>query len=196
MIVTSKQIVNGFTAYSSPNSVAASAAAGGIPLSSSASSSASGRNGAFPPSLHDLPESSLASNNLHFDDDIGPIPPPKMFSDIRLNSITVQVPSDSSADDGAGKENNPSNNNKQIVNGKSLVWAKIAEELATLGFDDDDDAINDDNMNSFDYDEWSSPMVEEIPAKEPQLSAVPKKSAMKKPKFLNGGNNGEPIANG
>lgn len=63
-----------------------------------------------------------------------------------------------------------------------------------MGFDDDEDTIHDDHMNSFEYDEWSSPMVEEIPAKEPQLSAVPKKAAMKKPKFLNG--NGETITNG
>lgn len=31
-------------------------------------------------------------------------------------------------------------------------------------------------------DEWSSPMVEEVFAKEPQFSAIPKKSALKKPK--------------
>lgn len=31
-------------------------------------------------------------------------------------------------------------------------------------------------------DEWSSPLVEEVFAKEPQFSAVPKKSALKKPK--------------
>lgn len=45
--------------------------------------------------------------------------------------------------------------------------------------------LNGDFYEKYEYDEWNSPFVEEVPAKEPQLAAVPKKSALKKPKIFN-----------
>lgn len=68
-------------------------------------------------------------------------------------------------------------NNVQVING-----------AGDGGCGDNGYYINDELLNfdpNFDYeDEWSSPFVEEVPAKEPQFSAVPKKSALKKPKNI------------
>ena len=204
--------MNGFTTYSSPNALAAAVAAGGGNTTANSNSSTSGRNGF---TIQELPESSspLSVSNIHFDEDIGPIPPPKMFSDIRLNAITVQLTN--GQNDQNDKNSTPSevprNDNDSLprtdkirektrlqMDGKVELWTRIAQELSAMGFEEEAQQMNYDSdldIMNLDYDEWNSPLVEKIPAKEPQLSAVPKKSAMKKPKFIVA-NNSEPISNG
>ena len=88
--------------------------------------------------------------------DIGPIPPPKMFSDLALTNC------DSNFDNNQLDYMQDDVTNIDVPQQMSLPLCVVHSH----------------------YIEAAS-LIEEVPAKEPQLSAVPKKSALKKTKFGN-----------
>lgn len=93
--------------------------------------------------------------------EIGPIPPPRMFSD----SIPVSVCSNN-------------NSGHDVIDDTDQMSDDDEESNTSLSHLTQPVCIIRDQL----YEE-SQAMIEEIPAKEPQLSAVPKKSALKKPRF-------------
>lgn len=120
-------------------------------------------------------------NELHLTE-IGPIPPPRMFSDsvhnhININNITIETNSyqksyednDSSMD--STNDMTDGSNRSQT----SLEVPQMSNSLPIC------------LIRSHFVNEPIS-VVEEVPTKEPQLSAVPKKSALKKPRITNSDN--------
>jgi len=159
-------------------------------------------------SIKELPESvsPLSVSNISFSnisEEIGPIPPPRMFSDAVISTLQA---AESNGINGHGKpgdqkmvgpETNSYNgvpnrladmNREQIERSLQMVEPLIAQ-LGNVNLNMDK-FLSGEPLGLDDYllyveDEWSSPTVEEVPAKEPQMSAVPKKSALKKPKNQN-----------
>lgn len=126
--------------------------------------------------------------------EIGPIPPPRMFSDSVLTNFTEQFINASNAND-SSKNYNETNDSTM----DSVVGVEVSD-----GSTRSLPPINHFKQNSLEIAHNSSlPMclvrsqlvneptsvVEEVPTKEPQLSAVPKKSALKKPRIT--GNDSE-----
>ncbi|KAI7690072.1 Phosphatase and actin regulator 2 [Sarcoptes scabiei] len=156
-------------------------------------------------------------------DDIGPIPPPQMFSDSIISALQ-NIPEtekknhcnindqrnnkDETSDKVHGEyisENTYRESvNKYInnhLNGDDISSSRLSslnDSATSKKTPPDDEPLLEmlDEMNvadayhngnyydGYEFDEWSSPFVEEVPAKEPKLTAMPKKSALKKPKSL------------
>lgn len=177
-----------------------------VTITSTASLSSSTGNSKFydntkKVSINELPESvsPLSVSSISFtniSEEIGPIPPPRMFSDAVISTLQAADAVQSSqhnADQIKIKETelNTQRMTKNVnVNGNesgSRVEPLIAQ-ISNLNVNNylNGELFIEDYLVPYDYeDEWSSPYVEEVPAKEPQFSAVPKKSALKKPKNQN-----------
>lgn len=181
-----------------------------VTVTPSASSSSTTTNSKFYDSsmntrnfaINEIPESAspLSVSNITFSnisEEIGPIPPPRMFSDAVISTLQAAEADDNrnSSSDQTKSQQAPGFNAQRpgndTVNGSessARVEPLIAQisNLNVNNFLNGDSYFIEDYYPNFDYeDEWSSPLVEEVPAKEPQFSAVPKKSALKKPKNQN-----------
>lgn len=140
--------------------------------------------------IKEIPESvsPISVSNISFSniaEDIGPIPPPRMFSDAIISVLqAADVEEELSEQSGPEAHLNveSSDNGENGGDVKSLI-AQINELV--MGSYQNGDGYTYDEYYPYEYDEWSSPLVEEVLAKEPQLSAIPKKSALKKPKVVN-----------
>lgn len=161
--------------------------------------STGGGGGRF--SLKNLPESMspLSVSNIHFSEDIGPIPPPRMFSDAVISALqaanaTVDCKRNGIVDTGDEQEENEENrveNGNTTTTGTTTTTLSLQPLINQLSNLNINNYLNGDNYfcdanyydDDFDYDEWSSPFVEEVPAYEPKLTAMPKKSALKKSKY-------------
>lgn len=135
--------------------------------------------------LNNVSDSPISISNISFaniDDEIGPIPPPKMFSDAVITALQE-------AESNKRLEIGNTQTSRHFKKADSIdiatmenanKMAALLAEIATLKLNNDFDEYDE---YSYDYygNEWEGPHAEEVPAKEPQLSAIPKKSAMKKP---------------
>lgn len=148
-------------------------------------------------SIKNLPESMspLSVSNITFSnisEDIGPIPPPRMFSDAVICALQAVDAENKCTDYSDQVEIHEVKYDTQVnenINGmdSSLNVDPLINQMSNItmnNYSNGDSYFYDDYYGNFDYDEWSSPFVEEVPAKEPKLSAVPKKSALKKPKHF------------
>lgn len=134
--------------------------------------------------LNNVSESPISVSNISFaniDDEIGPIPPPKMFSDAVISALQ-EAESNKRLEMGHAQPPRHFKKAESVdiatVENANKMAALLAE-IATLKLNSD---FDDYDEYSYDYysNEWEGPHAEEVPAKEPQLSAMPKKSAMKK----------------
>ncbi|KAH9414063.1 hypothetical protein DERP_012542 [Dermatophagoides pteronyssinus] len=149
--------------------------------------------------------SPVTISSIHFEDDVGPIPPPRMFSDSIVSALhTAESMSNGPECETKAIENGV--NNKTIgdvnfdqdtfniqQNQMDFIHNNYSDGLIEsflnyiMNMDSLDDGTckqnpADDDKDEFDFDEWNSPLVEEVPVKQPQFTAIPKKSALKKPK--------------
>ncbi|XP_054152915.1 phosphatase and actin regulator 1-like [Oppia nitens] len=120
--------------------------------------------------------------------DIGPIPPPRMFSDSVHNTYT--------SDNNNIKIESSFNNNCINEDNNDSNMESIGNELRMSQMDRSANGSEVPQMSSLpicvihsQYANEPLSVTEEVPAKEPQLSAVPKKSALKKARITNTDNN-------
>lgn len=116
-------------------------------------------------------------------DDIGPIPPPRMFSDSIISTLQT-AETDDNSDDKENIDNDFDPDTYNHAHGYINEPPPMDDEPLMIQIMNTDTFLNGDFYEKYEYDEWNSPFVEEVPAKEPQLAAVPKKSALKKPKIF------------
>ncbi|KAH7641765.1 uncharacterized protein LOC124493050 [Dermatophagoides farinae] len=155
--------------------------------------------------------SPVTISSIHFaniSDDIGPIPPPRMFSDSIISTLqTAESMSNGAQCETKTMENDVGNKTGDDVDFdpdtyniqqhhinyshnntndrvESLINIIMNMESFDNGTGDYYDLHHDNDDDDYEFDEWNSPLVEEVPAKQPQLTAVPKKSALKKPKVF------------
>ena len=158
-------------------------------------------------SIKELPESvsPLSVSNISFSnisEEIGPIPPPRMFSDAVISTIQAADADVNGRANGDQIKTNESDFskvrgltqseiNERLERTRQLV-EPLKAQITNMHLNKVNQYMNghnyyvDEFYPNYEYeDEWSSPLVEEVAAKEPQLSAIPKKSALKKPKNQN-----------
>lgn len=118
--------------------------------------------------LSDLPEPPIPLS------EIGPIPPPPMFSTPSPTMIT-------------GRQSTLQTSCTNGVNNLNLLHTQKKPDYNDYDYEDQDDTdlyrYQDDNDSEEEYmmqQNINTMRVEEIPVKEPMLNAVPKKSALKK----------------
>lgn len=147
-------------------------------------------------SVSPLSVSNISVSNIS--EEIGPIPPPRMFSDAVISTLQAAEANVNGYGRGVGAERNESSGYSSTgssrlppmdMNGHMERNTQLDPLIAQINsmHMDMDKILRGEPLCMEDYlqyleDEWSSPMVEEVFAKEPQFSAVPKKSALKKPK--------------
>lgn len=133
----------------------------------------------FTESISPISVSNISCSNLSED---MVIPPPTMFSDAVMSALQAVVSELGSNSNSMIKFNNLASDYQSE---KSLQIEPLIAQISTLNIDQvltvhSDAYFEQYCLNFDDHDEWSSPFVEEVLAKQPHMKAVPKKSALKK----------------
>src|SRR5690625_2849376 len=139
----------------------------------------------IPESLSPISVSNITFSNIS--EEIGPIPPPRMFSDAVISTLQA------ANENGSGeKSSKPGDDDEQDIpdsqtqnshnrhgkEGGAVDVRKLIADILNFDVNDHQNGLNcayDEFVSNYDFqnfDEWSSPFVEEVPAKEPQLTAV------------------------